>query len=94
MEIIARKRLGFRRTYSTWKEALDCTDLALHGALEIARQRRWNAPRPGGAPGMDDPIGVHWPDRRVALSLPREGARAPEGWKVLDAASFIARFGQ
>lgn len=93
MAIIARKRLELRPEHSSWQEALGRTDLALNGALQLARQKGWRVPRPGGAPGTDDPIGVHWPDRRVALVLGEAGSQASIGWRQMSASQFIERLG-
>jgi hypothetical protein len=93
MEIIARKRMADRQIYSTWDETLRSTDLALHGALGLARDRRWDIPRPGGVPGLDDPIGVHWLDQRLALSLSDCSGNVRRGWKVMTPSRFIAQYG-
>ncbi len=93
MAIIARKRLAMRQEFASWEVAIDRTDLALNGALQLARQNGWSVPRPGGVPGADDPIGVHWPDRRLALTLAEHASTSPHGWTSMSSSQFIARFG-
>lgn len=93
MAIIARKRLELKPEHSSWQEALDRTDLALNGALQLARQKGWSVPRPGGVPGTDDRIGVHWPNRRTVLTLAGNSSQDPNGWHLMSASQFIERFG-